>query len=331
MVVVLKNHDFKDAVSKIIERDYFPSHESNGGNTDQMSLTDFHQRTTNETSIQLQKSLELTGKTKLYKQSVIYASNDTSGNSKVMVTAELRNALFFPLSSTEVSAGTKATTASSISISSAMMPPPQKRKPSSRSLDRDNNGGCSITTLNTSKPASRTNSSSNALINTSATRFPTKAARRRHCSSSRKRRNCYQDDNTEQHWEGSTSTNNRMDDDSYFTDLDATTVDTYSLRSELRKAKVASNGKDKHQGPAPTSVRYESSYQLPQESSREVMASVIPQRRYQKREASDHQRRRTSIDTLQNQRPSHRLVKSLRSALKDSYKKQQEKVHVPVK
>lgn len=329
MVVVLSNNNFTDAVSDIIKRDYFPTDERNGGSTDNMSLTVFHQTTANETTLQLHNALEEKDQNKLHKLSLLYSVK--SGNIHRTVTAELRNALFFPVITAKTSDGS-TTTASY--LASVAMPPPQPREPALfKSLNHERDD-CSLTTLNANKTANRFNVSPNVLINPSATRFPATKSNDQRRSSRRKRKNCYQDDHTEQHWEGSTI--NSVDDDSYFTDLDATTIDSYSIRSELRKAVVASKNKEKLHGPVSPSIFGDNDstsippnpfvYQLPQESPRDVATSVvIQQRKLAKKESDRRRNQRSSAVTIQT-RPSHRSIKSLRSALKESYREKHGKV-----
>ena len=329
MVVVLSNNDFSDAVAEIIERDYFPSNERKVvHSTDKKSLTDFHRTTTSATAVQLHETLEEKGRAKSHKQSLIYASNHASTGIKLTATAELRNALFFPAPTTEIS--TEAT--------SMMMPPPIARKPAPLSLKRNNSDHCSLTTLNTDQ-ATNVTSSKVALINSSATRFPTKSthSRRRICG---KRKNCFKDDNTELHWEGSTETGE--EDDSYFTDLDATTVDSYSIRRELQKSQsVSRRNMETQRIPTLSSVGTECAstvgmsnsfvYQLPRESPRDLSASVVFQERNQETKAHLHRYRQNHGAALHGQRPSTGSIKSLRSALKESYKKRPGKLKFGVK
>lgn len=336
MVVVLSNNEFSDAVSGIIERDYFPSYEqcdqdTTGSTADEKSLTEFHRTTTSVTALQLHETLEEKRRAVLHKQSLLYTSNQASAGSDSSVTAELRNALYFPVSITETFQG--ATTNAS-SDPSVLMPPPRKRKPVPLTLNRKNNDDeYSCTTVQTGKTANIISSST--LINASATRFPitlTHSQRRRRSS---KKRNCYSNNNNaEEHWEG--STNNGEDDDSYFTDLDATTVDSYSIRMELRKAVVASRNKEQQYVPVPSSMGSElvgtdtSSmsnplvYRLPRESPRDLSASIISQQRSEeklKTRVHRHRHNFSSATLLQGGRSSNRSIKSLRSALKESYRK----------
>jgi hypothetical protein len=337
MVVILSNNEFSDAVSGIIERDYFPSHERCDNSTDEKSLTEFHRTTTSATALQLHETLEEKKRAHLHKQSLIYTSNHASADNASIVTAELRNALFFPVSKTDTEVTEGPTTIVSSKLS-AMMPPPRKRKPTPISLNRNNNDDCSLTTLNT---GNITNISSNKLINSSATRFPTKATQSRSRVST-KRKNCYRNDDADHHWEGSTKNGEDGEDDvSYFTDLDSTTVDSYSIRLELRKAEKASRKKEKPHVPAPSSIgtefvindniRSPLVYQLPRESPRELSASTIIQPRNQVTQSSPRRHRPNSSNTMPGRRPSHRSVKSLRSALKESYRTSQENIHSGVK
>ena len=327
--VVLPNNDFTDAVSEIIKRDYFPSEDQNTGSnigSDQMSLTDFHRAATSTAAVRLQETLEEKMNAKLHKQKLMYACNDASGSKDSTVTAELRNSLFFPISMTDRS--DEAATASS--IPSETMPPPQKRK-RLKILSLNHEDDFSLTTLNTKQTTNKSNVGSRSLINVSATRFPSKS-RRYSRSLDNKRKNCYRDDNTEQHWEGSTS--NGVDDDSCFTDLDATTIDSYSIRSELRKAKIAaSRSQIKQFDPTASSSVTESVgqdsaftssnpllYQLPPASPRDTAAFAILEPRNLANQASDNRRHQNSNkESWQIKIPSHhRSIKSLRSAIKES-------------
>lgn len=329
-VVVLPNNDFTDAVSEIIKRDYFPSDDrSSNIGSDQMTLTDFHRTATSTAVVQLQETLEEKKNAKLQKQKLMYACNEASGGKDS--TAELRNSLFFPISTTDRS----DETATASSIPSETMPPPQKRK-HLKILSLNNKDDSSLTTLNTNKTTNKSNVSSSSLINVSATRFPSKS-RRYSCSMDSKRRNCYRDDNTEQHWEGSTS--NSVDDDSCFTDLDATTIDTYSIRSELRKAKIAAsrNQKKQHEPTCSSSGSTESVgqdsvfissnpllYQLPPGSPRDAAAFAMTEPRNHAHETNDNRRRRRrnlNKESWRIKRPNHRSIQSLRSAIKESCRK----------
>jgi hypothetical protein len=367
MVVVLSNDDFNDAVSEIIERDYYPSNDGYDDRTIHgTSLTHFHQTTTNETTAQLEKLLQDKEKASLLKQSFIYKSD----NNELKKTAELKNALFFPVSTTTITGSSEIPGAKvNTSMSFSSMPPPPNRKPLSftwkQNDDDDDGGSNSVTTLDTIKTVrKRTHGSSDHFINPRATRFPntTIPYRRRktptttssRCDRHRRKRteNCYQnDDATEPHWEGSTNnvfTDNDDDNNSSSncTDLDATTIDTYSIRSELQKAKlVAKRTKESMYRSASSTMYNEAAngsatdsvsiwsnplvFQLPNESPRDRVAAVVIQQQQQQQKCTstkgDYRRRRrhqNRMDPIQGQRPAQRSIKSLRSALKETYRKQ---------
>ena len=355
MVVVLSNDEYSDAVSGIIERDYFPSQYEqrcdNNKGTGEKSLTDFHRATTSATTLQIHETLEEKKRANLYKQSLIYTSNRASADiNSIVVTAELRNTLFFPVSATtttEITEGSPTIVSSMSNPSSTMMPPPRKRKkPTTLLLNRNNNNDdSSRTTLKTGKT---TNVRSSKLINSSATRFPTVSIHSRRRMSSSKRKNCYKNDHVEQHWEGSTTKSGDDDDDSYFTDLDATTVDSFSIRMELRKAKKTASRKKEtpHDTPAPSSIigseyvgNNDSSsilnplvYQLPRESPRELpVAAIVQQRNPIISKASVRHHRHTTLQQGPRQSQHRSSIKSLRSALNESYRKNQGDIHSVVK
>jgi hypothetical protein len=357
MVVVLSTDDYKDAVSQIIERDYFPPCDNignNNNNTDtDLSLTTFHQRTTDETTNQLHESLQTSANAIAHKQSLIYQSPIGTCSTA----AELRNGLFFPISTTDTCivpvTTTTSTHASSTTKSTMMMmlpPPPRKRQRPDVSLNQNDiqkDENCSLTTLDTAKIASKRNAKSSnrstQWINASGTRFPVKTNRRR----VRSTRNCYSANHTEHHWEGSTKCGSSAsttgdDNHSAFTDLDATTVDSYSIRSELHKATVATT---KHKGLKPTikantAISCDSqsdsnsvgmtlpiAYQLPQESHRDRIASTIGQVRTHKTQSTmpHHKQLRqgphsNGTKQLQQRHVSRRSIGSLRSALRASHR-----------
>jgi hypothetical protein len=330
MVVVMKNDDFRDAVSEIIQSDYFPPSERIGltGKTNK-TLTDFHHRITSETTIQLTQTFEQIAKSATHKQLSIYQPTSTSTegsdtNNGALAVVELRNTLFFPISTTAV-----ATTAKSSDPLKTMFPP----------LPRERHRKCSLKQTSLSTDGNRTvfvqhvpekrmkssSSSNNKEINPSATRFPKK-----HRTGSR-HKNCYNNGQTELHWEGSTMDMTNIDDHSSVTDLDATTIDSYSIRSELRKAKIATQKTQRRILSIGTSVEKEQDillpvatphiYQLPLESDREVTATRLIQQMQNKHQVLRVGRRQHSSDSIKKRslKSPNNKIRSLRSKLRASH------------
>jgi hypothetical protein len=301
-------------LSQIVQRDYFPSLTS--GDVVEpfpQSLTAFHRNATSTEAFALEQMQQETSKKSEYRHAVIYdrkrkfPNKDEVANLDAPVAAtetsypvaELRNALYFPMSMTDAAMSQTPEYLlhdSTTLLNEQMLPPPSR--PTSTALS----------------------------IVPAATRFPSTAT-----PAKKYPKNIYQSNSF--HWEGSTKAGDD-DQSSVFTDLDATTVDSYSVRAELQKAARSSRMVPALVPTAATAslemtedVNSNTMYHIPLESSRDVTAKGILQKQgqqrslHQQKHSRDHDQRVSS-----KTRPSPRSSSSLRFALRATYKKPSAKV-----
>lgn len=303
MPTILSSDEYRTSLSHIVQRDYFPSLTlGNDPVTIPQSLTEFHRTTTSADTISLDQMQKEKEKSRENMNSMIYKRKRKHSNKKEddstcgrsadptvssYAVAEFRNALFFPLSTSDATHSSvlessyREDIAPTTSFPNDRMLPPLPRK-----------------TLN---------------IDPAATRFSSPSSPRL--------------GSREIHWEGSTKADD--DESSIFTDLDATTVDSYSVQAELRKAKHISRRVPAviptfAEPPKETTlldVTAKVMYRIPPEPSRDLTAEeILKQRRQHLRlqKASRRQKRNISSSKL---KPPPRSSSSLRFALRSTYKK----------